>query len=148
MSITKQFKKVIFDIAKKNKAFRIAFRGSRDAAYRAKMTLDDPFGKIDDKLVYFQTFSGRGYSDSPKAMYEYMMKAPEYSDFRFVWSFVDPDKFAFLKNDRTQLVKFRTRADNKALRKAKYWITNYRMLNHQYPRRGQVYVQCWHGTPL
>ena len=22
------------------------------------------------------------------------------------------------------------------------------MLNHQYPRKGQIYVQCWHGTPL
>lgn len=148
MSITRKAKKVIFDIAKKNKAFRIVFRGSRDAAYRAKMTLDDPFGKIDDKLVYFQTFSGRGYSDSPKAMYEYMMKAPEYKDFRFVWSFKEPERFRFLENDRTRLVKFRTRADNVALRTAKYWITNYRMLNHQYPRKGQVYVQCWHGTPL
>ncbi|MBR7088149.1 MAG: CDP-glycerol glycerophosphotransferase family protein, partial [Mogibacterium sp.] len=148
MGITKTAKKIIFDIAKKNKAFRIVFRGSRDAAYRAKMTLDDPFGKIDDKLVYFQTFSGRGYSDSPKAMYEYMMKAPEYKDFKFVWSFKEPEKYAFLKNDRTRLVKFRTRADNIALRTAKYWITNYRMLNHQYPRKGQVYVQCWHGTPL
>ena len=60
MSVTKKFKKVVFDIAKKNKTFRIVFRGSRDAAYRAKMTLDDPFGKSDDKVVYFQTFSGRG----------------------------------------------------------------------------------------
>lgn len=148
MSITKKAKKVIFDIAKKNKAFRLVFRGSRDTAYRAKMTLDDPFGKIDDKLVYFRTFSGRGYSDSPKAMYEYMLTAPEYRDFRFVWCFKEPEKFVFLKNDRTELVKFRTKADNKALRKAKYWITNYRMLNYQYPRKGQVYVQCWHGTPL
>ena len=148
MKITKRIKKTIFDISKKNKAFRIFFRGSRDAAYRMQMVLDDPFGKLDDKLVYFQTFSGRGYSDSPKAMYEYMMKAPEYSDFRFVWSFKDPEKFAYLKNDRTSLVKFRTRADNKALRKAKYWISNYRMLNHQFPRKGQIYVQCWHGTPL
>ena len=144
MSVTKKAKKLIFDIAKKNKAFRIVFRGSRDAAYRVKMTLDDPFGKIDDKLVYFQTFSGRGYSDSPKAM----MQAPEYKDFRFVWSFKEPERFQFLKNDRTDIVKFRTRADNIALRTAKYWITNYRMLNHQYPRKGQIYVQCWHGTPL
>ena len=148
MSVTKKAKKLIFDIAKKNKAFRLVFRGSRDTAYRAKMTLDDPFGKIDDKLVYFRTFSGRGYSDSPKAMYEYMLTAPEYRDFRFVWCFKEPKKFAFLKNDRTELVKFRTKADNKALRKAKYWITNYRMLNYQYPRKGQIYVQCWHGTPL
>ena len=151
MGIAKTFKKAVFDLAKKNKAFRIAFRSTRDAAYRAKMTLDDPFGKIDDKLVYFQTFSGRGYSDSPKAVYEYMLQAPEYSDYRFVWSFKEPNKYRDipeLKSERTQLVKFRTRADNKALRKAKYWITNYRMLNHQFPRKAQVYVQCWHGTPL
>lgn len=149
MSITSKFKKVVFDIAKKNKTFRVVFRTSRDNVYRAKMTLDEPFGKIDDKLVYFQTFSGRGYSDSPKAMYEYMLKAPEYKDYRFVWSFKEPENFAYLKNnERTSLVKFRTKADNRALRRAKYWITNYRMLNHQFPRRGQVYLQCWHGTPL
>ena len=152
MSVTTKFKKVIFDIAKKNKTFRVVFRTSRDNAYRAKMVLDDPLGKLDDKLVYFRTFSGRGYSDSPKAMYEYMLTAPEYSDYRFIWCFKEPEKYNYLvKNDksgRTSIVKFRTRADNKALRKAKYWITNYRMLNHQYPRKGQIYLQCWHGTPL
>ena len=152
MNIAKAFKKKVFDIAKKNKTFRVTARKARDAAYHAKMVLDDPFGKIDDKLVYFQTFSGRGYSDSPKAMYEYMLSAPEYRDFRFVWCFKDPGKYGRLASDdrsgRTSIVKFRTRADNKALRKAKYWISNYRMLDHQHPRRGQVYLQCWHGTPL
>lgn len=149
MKITSQVKKLVFDIAKKNKTFRVVFRGTRDAAYRAKMTLDYPFGKIDDKMVYFQTFSGRGYSDSPKAIYEYMLNAPEYRDFHFVWSFKEPEKFSFLlENGRTETVRFRSRADNIALRRAKYWITNYRMLNHQFPRKDQVYVQCWHGTPL
>ena len=148
MSLSSKVKKKIFDIAKKNKRFRVAARAGRDAAYHAKMVMDEPFGRIDDKLVYFQTFSGRGYSDSPKAMYEYMLKAPEYRDYRFVWSFKEPEKFEFLRNDRTDIVKFRTRADNKALRRAKYWISNYRMLDHQHPRKGQVYVQCWHGTPL
>ena len=148
MSITKKAKKVIFDIAKKNRIFRIAARSGRDAVYHAQMVLDGPFRKIDDRLVYFQTFSGRGYSDSPKAMYEYMLQAPEYSDYRFVWSFREPEKYAFLENGRTRLVKFRTREDNIALRTAKYWISNYRMLDHQHPRREQIYVQCWHGTPL
>ena len=80
-------KSLIFDIAKNNKPFRVAGRKARDAVYSAKMTLDEPFAAIDDRLVYFQTFSGRGYSDSPKAMYEYMLNAPEYRDYRFVWSF-------------------------------------------------------------
>ena len=142
-------KSLIFDIAKNNKPFRVAGRKARDAVYSAKMTLDEPFAAIDDRLVYFQTFSGRGYSDSPKAMYEYMLSAPEYADYRFVWSFREPEKYSFLLgNGRTQIVKFRSRADNKALRRAKYWIANYRMLDYQHPRKGQIYVQCWHGTPL
>ena len=149
MGIGSVIKKKIFDIAKDSKAIRVVLRSERDALYRAKMVLDDPFVKIDDRLVYFQTFSGRGYSDSPKAMYEYMLKAPEYSDYRFVWSFRDAGKYSFLlNNDRTEVVEFRSRADNKALRRAKYWISNYRMLDYQYPRKGQVYTQCWHGTPL
>ena len=112
MSITSRFKKLVFDIAKKNKTFRVVFRTSRDNVYRAKMTLDEPFGKIDDKLVYFQTFSGRGYSDSPKAMYEYMLKAPEYKDYRFVWCFKEPEKYSYLlRNPRTSIVKFRSKAD-------------------------------------
>ena len=148
MGITDNLKKIVFDIAKKNKTFRIVARKLRDDAYHAKMVLDAPFDKIDDKLVYFQTFSGRGYSDSPKAIYEYMMQASEYKDYHFVWSFRDPDKFKSLKNDRTKIVKYRSRADNRALRIAKYWIVNYRMLDHQYPRKEQTYVQCWHGTPL
>ena len=148
MSIYKKFKKIAFDIAKENKAFRVAGRAARDAVYSAKMTLDKPFGGMDDKLVYFQTFSGRGYSDSPKALYEYMMNAPEYKDFRFIWSFREPDKYRFLENERTRLVRFRSKEDNIALRTARYWISNYRMLDYQHPRKGQVYVQCWHGTPL
>ena len=141
-------KKLAFNIAKKNKAFRVAGRGLRDVAYRAKMTLDEPFAHVDEKKVFFITFSGRGYSDSPKAMYEYMMKAPEYKDYKFVWSFREPERFEFLKNERTEVVKYRSKAENKALRTSKYWISNYRMLDHQHPKKNQVYVQCWHGTPL
>lgn len=149
MKFSHNIKKVVFDIAKRNKGIRVFLRGGRDALYHARMVADEPFGKIDDKLVYFQTFSGRGYSDSPKAMYEYMRKAPEYKDYKFVWSFREPEKYRELLEDgRTELVKFRTRADNIALRRAKYWIANYRMLDYQHPRKGQVYVQCWHGTPL
>lgn len=149
MKFSHNIKKVVFDIAKRNKGIRVFLRGGRDALYHARMVADEPFGEIDDKLVYFQTFSGRGYSDSPKAMYEYMRKAPEYKDYKFVWSFREPEKYRELLEDgRTELVKFRTRADNIALRRAKYWIANYRMLDYQHPRKGQVYVQCWHGTPL
>ena len=43
MSAGGKVKKAIFDLAKKNKAFRVAGRAARDAVYPAKMTLDEPF---------------------------------------------------------------------------------------------------------
>ena len=148
MGIAGTAKKKIFDLAKENKEFRVFARNGRDAVYRAKMTLDAPLARVDEKKVYFQTFSGRGYSDSPKALYEYMKRTPAYNDYTFVWSFRDPSKYDYLADERTKVVKFRSRQDNIELRTSKYWITNYRMLDHQQPRSNQVYVQCWHGTPL
>ncbi|MDD3305447.1 MAG: CDP-glycerol glycerophosphotransferase family protein, partial [Bacilli bacterium] len=32
--------------------------------------------------------------------------------------------------------------------KAKYWVTNSRLPEHIIKKPEQVYVQCWHGTPL
>ena len=32
--------------------------------------------------------------------------------------------------------------------KAKYWVFNYKIPEHIFPKKEQVFVQCWHGTPL
>ena len=36
----------------------------------------------------------------------------------------------------------------KNLIRAKYWITNYRVPDHVWPQKDQVYVQCWHGNTV
>ena len=46
------------------------------------------------------------------------------------------------------MVKQTARVYEKKLIRAKYWITNYRVPDHVWPQKDQVYVQCWHGTPL
>jgi CDP-glycerol glycerophosphotransferase len=35
-----------------------------------------------------------------------------------------------------------------AMHRAKYWIANHRVPDYIYPGKNQIYVQCWHGTPL
>ena len=105
--------------------------------------------KIDEKKVIFESFNGKSYSCTPKAVYEYMLAAPEYGDYKFVWIFKEPERYESLKdNDRTELVRYRTRECERALSEAKYWIFNYRALDYWIPKKNQVYVQCWHGTPL
>ena len=103
----------------------------------------------DEKLIVLESFSGKSYSDTPKAVYEYMLREEKYNEYRFVWIFKEPEKYEeLLKNNRTKLVKYRSAACERALAEAKYWIFNYRALDHWITRKDQVYVQCWHGTPL
>ena len=103
----------------------------------------------DPKVVLFSTFDGRGYSDSPKAIYEYMCSDPRFADYTFVWAFREPKKFTYvLDHPNTYMVTVNTPAYEEACARAKYWFFNYRIADHIYPKDDQVYVQLWHGTPL
>ena len=37
------------------------------------------------KTVLFIAFHGRGYSDNPRAIYEYMRQQDQFKDYRFIW---------------------------------------------------------------
>lgn len=103
----------------------------------------------DEKTVVFNSFNGKTYGCSPKAVYEYMISHEEFSDWQFIWTFKNAKKHKFLEeNPNTKVVKQTARVYERKLAQAKYWITNYRVPDHVWPKPEQVYVQCWHGTPL
>ena len=103
----------------------------------------------DEKTVVFNSFNGKTYGCSPKAVYEYMLTQDEFKDWTFIWAFKNAKKHRFLEeNPNTIVVKQTARVYEKKLIRAKYWITNYRVPDHVWPQKDQVYVQCWHGTPL
>ena len=106
---------------------------------------------VDDKLVIFESFMGRRYSDSPRAIYEYMLNSTDYEDYHFLWSIRGSviDDYKFLENNnRTTVIQYGSEQYYKAFAMAGYWISNSRIVNALVPRDGQIYVQCWHGTPL
>lgn len=103
--------------------------------------------KPDPKLVLFESFQGRGYSCSPKAIYEYMQKSPEFKDYRYVWVFRDLKAHGEFP-ENTTLVKFDSAESFKYYAKAGTWIVNSRLRDFITPAKGQRYVQCWHGTPF
>ncbi len=105
--------------------------------------------KVDNKTILFSTFNGKSYADSPKAIYLFLLNNENYNDYKFIWTLKEPEKHEFLaENERTTIVKQGTKDYERSLAKAKYWIFNYRVADHQYPKKNQIYVQCWHGTPL
>lgn len=103
----------------------------------------------DPKTVVFNSFNGKTYGCSPKAVYEYMISHEEFDDWTFIWAFKNAKKHKFLEqNPNTKVIRQTARIYERRLAKAKYWITNYRVPDHVWPKEEQVYVQCWHGTPL
>lgn len=104
---------------------------------------------IEEKTILFESFQGRQYTCSPKAMYLAALGDERFSDYTFVWSLRDLKAHSFLKEDpRTRLIRYGSRGYLKIAACAKYWVTNSTMQPYLTPRRGQVFVQTWHGTPL
>ena len=148
--IKRPVKKVIRFFTQRNKT---ASRMYHDARKKHRENRYNKFADrpVDEKLVVFESFMGRKYADSPKAVYEYMLHAPEYSDYKFIWFLKDRcmDEYLFLEeNDRTTLVLWGSPEYYEAYATAKYWFTNSRIPASIGIKPDQVYVQCWHGTPL
>lgn len=104
---------------------------------------------IDAHTVVFESYMGRKYSCSPRAMFEAMCEDSRYRDYKKVWAFTDPEKHRYLeKYPNTILVKYRSEDYYRYYARAGMWITNY-LLDYGIEKRpGQIYVQTWHGTPL
>lgn len=103
--------------------------------------------KINSHQVIFSSFSGRQFSDSPKAVYEWLKDDPKYADYNLIWAFVDPSEFPEI--DDQHKVTIDTPEFFNLLFASKYWVANTGIerlipFNHD----GHVYIQTWHGVPL
>ncbi len=98
------------------------------------------------KLIIFESFHGKQYSDNPRAIYEYLIE--HNYDYEMYWS-VDKryiEQFK-AKNDIRCLQRFSFQWLIKMAR-ARYWIVNSRLPLWIPKPRETIYVQTWHGTPL
>ena len=145
-------KKYIYDLAKRNVVFRKMSRFILKAYHKIKYIKYYFTIKTDDKVVIFETFNGRSFSDSPKYLYLEMLNNKDYKDYKFIWAFNDPESktnlFKELVNDRTTIVKTNTNSYLKSYAKAKYWIVNSKLNERLIKKKVQICCQCWHGTPL
>ena len=74
----------------------------------------------------------------------------EYGQYRYVWIFQHPERFRWLEEQypNTIVLQWASVPYQRAMAAAKYWVFNYRVSDHIWPKKDQVYLECWHGTPL
>ena len=78
------------------------------------------FVKPERELILFVSYGGRFFNDSPKCIYEEMLKDKRFKGYKLVWAFENPNNF----NLKTPMVRINTFAYFKTALKASCWVTN------------------------
>lgn len=145
----KTIKTVCTEIGKKHHWFMELYRSAMYTYGNIKYKRYYKKYPVDDKIVLFQVFWGKKYCCSPKAIYEKMLQDERFDDYTFVWVFKKPKQFAYLEdNKNTVVVRWGSKEAMEYYSKAKFWIANTRVREEYDKKPEQIYIQCWHGTPL
>jgi CDP-glycerol glycerophosphotransferase len=98
-----------------------------------------------ERIVIFESFLGKQYSDNPRAIYEYMQE--NYPDYRLCWSVDKRYRETFQQNGIPYIQRFSLKWLF-LMNRAGAWITNSRLPLWIPKPRKTTYLQTWHGTPL
>lgn len=144
----KKIKAFLIELSKKNAHIRRILRKIKYILERIKYIPFYLFNRVDNNLILFESFGGSSCSCSPKAIYKYMRSDKKYKNYKYAWVFKDVDKEKKSFDDDVILIKKNSIKYYKYLAKSKYWIVNSLINTGIIKKKNQVYVQCWHGTPL
>ena len=94
--------------------------------------------------VLFQSFSGRQYSDSPKAVCDYLTEHFP-GKFEIIWAFVDPDDYAYLKDKGIITVRYKSLRYLYYALTCKVYVDNVEHWSILRFRPQQQVINTWHG---
>ncbi|WP_052948829.1 CDP-glycerol glycerophosphotransferase family protein [Mesobacillus campisalis] len=97
------------------------------------------------KIVVFESFLGKQFSDNPRAICEYL-KENNY-DYKMYWS-VDKKYLHHFKDKNVNCIPRFSIKWLFVMPRARYWVTNSRMPAWLPKPKNTIYLQTWHGTPL
>lgn len=104
------------------------------------------FVKPKKNVILFIAYGGKKYDDSPKCIYEAMLKDKRFDLFEFVWAFNDPYKFEI---PRGRKIKTDTLNYYICALQARCWITNSGVERGlSFKGKYTFYFNTWHGIPF
>lgn len=97
---------------------------------------------LNSKYVFFESFHGL-YNNNPKYLYEKMLNLGFNDEYQFIWAYDGDEKLP----GNPIIVESGSEEYFKYLAQSKYRINNttFPVIDN---RRGIVFIQTWHGTPL
>lgn len=104
------------------------------------------FVKQEPQSVMFVSFGGKRLDDSPKAIYDAMLKDSRFDNYKLYWGVMNPKQYSV---QRGELITIDTIGFYKKLLSSQVWITN-SSVNRGLPFQvdGVLYINTWHGIPI
>lgn len=100
---------------------------------------------VQKNVIMFESFLGKQYSDSPRAIYEYLLE--NNTTYDMYWS-VDRRHMKFFADKDVKPIRRFSVKWLLLMARAGYWVTNSRLPLWIPKPNHTKYLQTWHGTPL
>ena len=105
------------------------------------------FIRMDKQLILFNSYGGKKYDDSPKAIYEKMIQDKRFDTCKLVWSLQRPGEVEI--PGRATVVKADSFKYFVTALKARVWITNSSMERGlSFKKTKTLCFNTWHGTAI
>ncbi len=100
---------------------------------------------LDENIILFESSVGRNYTGNPKVIYEKLVAEKLDKKYKCVWILEDireeiTGNCIKIKRQRFKYFYYMSRA--------KFWVMDSRQPRYLKKKKGNVYIQTWHGTPL
>ena len=91
------------------------------------------------KTILFIAFHGRGYSDNPRAIYEYMRQQDQFKDYRFIWA-IKHHKKKNISIENAKVIEYFSIPYFFYLARSQYWIANCKLPMYVLKKKNQIYL--------
>ena len=128
------------------------FMKPKNQRFRQKKIQKNVFTKlpIKENTILYESFLGRNYSDSPKAIFNYLLENDK-DKWNHIWILNDKnivENEKEFKNENVKIIKRFSWQYFYYVTISKYFILNMRQPKWLYKKVEQTILSTWHGTPL
>lgn len=134
-----KLKKTLKNLIKKNAFLQRLYRGLFSVFFKL-------IGLVvkTKNIILFSSASGLSYGDSPKALFEAIVKDPFFSKFVFYWAFEKPTSYQIQGAKTVKIDSFKYFI---LALKSKVWITSVNIERGlHFKKKKTIYINTWHGT--
>ncbi|PTI64652.1 CDP-glycerol glycerophosphotransferase family protein, partial [Staphylococcus succinus] len=128
------------------------FSKPKNQRFRQKKIQKNVFTRlpIQENTVLYESFLGKNYSDSPKAIFKYLLEN-EPNKWKHIWVLNNQDivkNEEEFKHKNVRIIKRFSWKYFYYVTLSKYFVLNMRQPKWLYKKEEQVILSTWHGTPL